>query len=218
MSSSLNELREPLKNAIQLALQVKRPWKYVQSIELILTFRGVDVKKQQEFRFRDTVFLPKGVGKDVKVCVVTDDAMVQKAIEAGAFMGIGKSDLAKIDKKNAKKIANRCDWILVKSDLMGVAGRVLGPALGPRGKAPIPFPPTADIPQLITRYKNAIRLHSKEQPWVGCKIGVEKMSIDELVENAIHVLSYVEEKIKRPLLTVAKIYVKTTSSPAIEVV
>ncbi|MEL9940109.1 MAG: 50S ribosomal protein L1 [Ignisphaera sp.] len=217
MSSSVGELREPLKKAIQLALQVKRPWKYVQSIELILTFRGVDVKKQQEFKFRDTVFLPKGVGKDIKVCIVTDDAMVQKVVEAGAFMAIGKSDLSKIDKKGAKKIASKCDWILVRSDLMGIAGRVLGPALGPRGKAPIPYTPTADITQLISRYKNAVRLHSKEQPWVGCKIGVEKMSLDDLVENALHVLNYVEEKIKRPLLQVAKIYVKTTSSPPIEV-
>ena len=207
-----------MKRAIQLSIQVKKPWKFVQSVELIVTFRGVDVKKQQEFRFRDTVFLPKGLGKDLKICVVTDDALVQKALDAGAYMALGKTVLSKLDKKGAKKVADKCDWVLVKSDLMGLAGRVLGPALGPRGKAPIPFPPTADVSQLIARYKNAIRLYSKEQPWVGCKIGVEKMPIEDLVENAVAVLNYIEEKIKRPLLQVAKIYVKTTSSPAIEVV
>ena len=218
MSSSINEIIEPLKRAIQLSIQVKKPWKYVQSVELIVAFKGVDVKKQQEFRFRDIVFLPKGLGKDLKICIVTDDALVQKALDAGAYMALGKTDLSKLDKKGAKKVADKCDWVLVKSDLMGLAGRVLGPALGPRGKAPIPFPPTADVSQLIARYKNAVRLYSKEQPWVGCKIGVEKMPIEDLVENAVAVLNYIEEKIKRPLLQVAKIYVKTTSSPAIEVV
>jgi len=211
------EFIDSLKKSIQLALQTKKPWKFAQSVELIVTFRGVDVKKQSEFRFRDTVVLPKGLGKKPSICVVTDDTTVQEALKAGASMAISKSELPKIDKKAARKIASKCDWILVKTDLMGVAGRVLGPALGPRGKAPTPFPPNADITQLVSRYKNATRLHSKEQPWVGCKIGVETMAVEDLAENALAVLNYIEEKIKRPLLEVVKIYVKTTSSPTIEI-
>jgi len=217
MSFKTQEFVEALKKAVQLALQTKKPWRYTQSVELIMTFKGVDVKKQSEFRFRDVVVLPKGLGKNVKVCVVTEDAGAQDALKAGASIVISKSELSKIDKKSAKKIATQCDWLLVKTDLMGLAGRALGPALGPRGKAPVPFPPTADITQLISRYKNATRLHSKEQPWVGCRIGVESMAVEDLVDNALAVLSYVEDKIKRPLLEVAKVYVKVTSSPAIEV-
>jgi large subunit ribosomal protein L1 len=216
--SSSKEFIDALKNAIQLAISAKKPWRFIQSVELIVTFKDVDVKKQQEFRFRDTVFLPKSVGKESSVCIVVDDSSIQRAVEAGAYRAIGRGDLSKIDKKSAKKVAQECDWVLVRSDLMGLAGRVLGPALGPRGKSPIAIPVNADIVTYIKQYKNAIRLYSKEQPWVGCRIGSENMSIDSLVENAIAVLQHIEEKIKRPLLQSSTIYVKTTSSPAIEVV
>ncbi|MCI4436430.1 MAG: 50S ribosomal protein L1 [Ignisphaera sp.] len=217
MSIKSPEFIDALKKSIQLALATKRPWKYPQSVELIVTFKDVDVKKQPEFRFRDAVLLPKGIGKKMNVCVVVDDAQVQEAQKAGAAMVISKSELSKIDKKAAKKIAEQCNWILVRADLMGLAGRVLGPALGPRGKVPVPLPPNASLSEMVMRYSNTTRLHSKEQPWVGCKIGLETMSLDDLVENALAVLSYIEDKVKRPLLGFAKIYVKTTSSPSIEV-
>lgn len=218
MSISSQEFRSALRSAIQLAIETRRPWKFIQSVELIVTFRDVDVKKQQEFRFRDTLILPKGLDKESRICVVVDDASIQKAAEAGAYRAVGRSEVSKIDKKSARKIAQECDWVLVRADLMGQVGRVLGPALGPRGKSPIAVPVGADIASYIKQYRNAIRLYSKEQPWVGCRIGSEKMSVDTLVENAIAVLQYIEEKIKRPLLQISRIYVKTTSSPAVEVV
>lgn len=215
--SSVEQLSERLKKMIYYAVATKKPWRYLQSVELIVAFRGVNTK-QPEFRFRDVVILPKGLGKDVKVCVVADGDMARQAKEAGAYRVITKDEISKIDRKTAKKIAQECDWVLVRADLMGIAGRVLGPALGPRGKAPIPIPPNANISDFIKQYKNATRLFTKDQPFVACRIGSENMSIDDLAENAITVLNYIEGKVKRPLLQFSKIYVKTTSSPAIEVI
>ena len=215
--SSIEQLSEKLKKMIYYAIATKKPWKYTQSVELIVAFRGIN-PKQPEFRFRDVVILPKGLGKDVKICVVADGDMARQAKEAGAYKVITKDEVSRIDKKTAKKIAQECDWVLVRADLMGIAGRVLGPALGPRGKAPIPVPPNANISDFIKQYKNATRLFTKDQPFVACKIGSESMSIEDLTENAITVLNYIENKVKRPLLQFSKIYVKTTSGPAIEVI
>jgi len=214
--SSIDQLVDKLKKRIEYAIAAKKPWKYTQSVELIVAFRGVN-PKQPEFRFRDAVVLPKGLGKEVRVCVVAEGDMASKAIEAGAFKVIGRDELSKIDRKAAKKIAQECDWVLVRADLMGIAGRILGPALGPRGKAPIPIPPNADITSYIRQYKNTTRLFSRDQPFVACRIGSENMSVEDLAENALTVLHYIENKIKRPLLQFSKIYVKTTSGPAIEV-
>ncbi len=216
--SSLESLRQPLAKAIQYAIAAKKPWKYVQSVELIVAFRGIDVRKHPEFRFRDAVTLPHGLGKEVRVCVVADGPMAEQAKAAGAYRVVSKDEISRFDKKAAKKLAQECDWVLIRADIMGIAGRVLGPALGPRGKAPIPVPPNADIAKLIEKYKNTTRLFSRDQPFVACKIGTEQMEVDKLVDNALTVLTHIENKVKRPLLTFSKIYVKTTSSPAIEVV
>ncbi len=214
--STAEQLVDKLRKAIGYAIATKKPWKFKQSVELIVAFRGIN-PKLPEFRFRDPVTLPKGLGKEVKVCVVADGDMAHRAKEAGAYKVITKDELNRIDKKTAKKIAQECDWVLVKADLMGLAGRVLGPALGPRGKAPIPVPPNADIASYIQRFKNTTRLFTKDQPFVACKIGTEDMTIDDLVENAVTVLNYIENKIRRPLTQIGKIYVKTTSGPSIEV-
>jgi len=216
--SSIESIRDQLAKAIRYAIQAKKPWKYVQSVELIVAFRGVDIRKHPEFRFRDAVPLPHGLGKEVKVCVVADGPMADQAKAAGAYRVVSRDEIAKYDKKAAKKLAQECDWVLIRADIMGIAGRILGPALGPRGKAPIPVPPNADITKLIEQYKNTTRLFSRDQPFVACKIGTENMSIEHLVDNAITVLNHIENKVKRPLLTFSKIYVKTTSSPAIEVI
>ncbi len=216
--STIEGLRDKLEKAIRYAILTKKPWKYKQSVELIVAFRGINVKGQPEFRFRDPVTLPKGLGKEVKVCVVADGTMASRALEAGAYKVIGRDELSKMDKKSAKKVAQECDWVLVRADLMGLAGRILGPALGPRGKAPIPVPPNADIATYIKQFKNTTRLFSRDQPFVACKIGTEDMDPKDLAENAITVLTHIENKIKRPLLQFSKIYVKTTSGPAIEVI
>ncbi|GBF09756.1 50S ribosomal protein L1, partial [Aeropyrum pernix] len=66
--------------------------------------------------------------------------------------------------------------VLVGADLMGLAGRILGPALGPRGKAPVPVPPNASIKDLIERYKAAVWVRIRNQPQVMARIGTEDMS------------------------------------------
>uniref|UniRef100_A0A7C2V8S5 50S ribosomal protein L1 n=1 Tax=Ignisphaera aggregans TaxID=334771 RepID=A0A7C2V8S5_9CREN len=216
MSADIEGLRPRIRTAIELALKTKKPWKFVQSIELILTFKGIDVKRQQEFRFRDDIELPHGPGKEPRVCLVLEDELASK-YEGLVHMVIPRSRLDTITKKEAKKIAQSCDFMLVRATLMGQVGRILGPALGPRGKGLVPIPVNADVVAFVERYKKRVMLRSKEQPWAGCRIGTENMSIEQLVDNAMAVLHYVEEKIKRPLVQTARIYVKTTSSPAIEV-
>lgn len=216
MSISIDALKPKIKTAIELAIKTKKPWRFTQSVELILTFKGVDVKKEQEFRFRDDVELPHGPGKEPQICLVLEDELASHY--AGlVHMVIPKSKLDTITKKDAKRIAQQCDFVLVRATLMGITGRILGPAIGPRGRSIVPIPVNADVQNFITRYRKMTRLRSKDQPWVGCRIGTESMTLDHLVDNAMHILHYVEEKIKRPLTQVARIYVKTTSSPAIEV-
>ncbi|RLG84576.1 MAG: 50S ribosomal protein L1 [Thermoprotei archaeon] len=208
--------KEELVDAIKKAIDNSVKRKFKQSVEMIIVLRDVD-PRTPEGRIRETIFLPKGVNKDVKICVVADGEMAIKAREAGAHRVITRSELQSIDKKTAKKIAQECDWVLVRTDLMAFAGRILGPALGPRGKIPVPVPPTADIVSVMKRYERAVLVRTKDQPQIMCRIGTEDMDPEDIAENALAVLSSVESKLKMPSHNIAKIIIKTTMGPPIEV-
>lgn len=206
-----------LREAIEEAIKSSKKRNFVQSVELIVVFRDVD-PKLPENRIREVVFLPKKLTKPAKVCVVADGELAVKAKKVADRVVVG-SELKEMasNRKLAKKLAQEYDWFLIRTDMMPIAGRVLGPALGPRGKIPVPIPPTANIEAIVERYRNAILVRMKDQPQVMCKIGMEDMKIEDLVENAMAVLSTIESKLKNPSYNIARVYVKTTMGPTVEV-
>lgn len=209
---SKDKIVEAVKKAIKNS--VKRRFK--QSVEMIIVLRDID-PRSPEGRIRETIFLPKEIKKDIRICVVADGETAVKAREAGAYRVITKAELTEIDRKTAKKIAQECDWVLVRTDLMALAGRILGPALGPRGKIPVPVPPVADIVSVMKRYKRAIFVRIKDQPQIMCRIGTEDMDPEEIAENALSVLSSLEAKLPNPAHNISRIIIKTTMGPPIEV-
>jgi len=208
--------RDVLLNSIRKAIENGKKRNFKQSVELIVTLKDVDLKSQS-MKIREAVFLPKGRGREAKICVIGDGDFLEVAKEANAYLIIPSSDLKNLTKKQTKKIASTCDWILVKSELMGVVGRVLGPALGPRGKVPIPVPSGANIKALVSRYKNTVLVRIKDQPQIMTVIGTEDLPPEDLVENALAVLSLIENKLPAGSANIKQIYVKTTMGIPIEV-
>ena len=207
--------RESLIDAVKKAIELGRGRNFKQSVELIVVFKGVD-RKSPEIKFRDAVYLPNGLGKESKILVVADGDMLIKAKEAGVD-ALSADDVKALSKRAIKKLARTYDWVLVKADLMATVGRLLGPALGPRGKAPIPVPLSADIRVLIKRYRNTTRLRNKEQVWVGCRVGTEDMRGEEIVDNIMAVIEHIKTKFKKPFETSTRVFIKTTMGPPIEV-
>ncbi|PWV37220.1 MAG: 50S ribosomal protein L1 [Desulfurococcaceae archaeon] len=209
--------KEILAQRIAEAIKIGSGRRFKQSVELVVVFKGIDPKSPKA-RFRDAVYLPKGLGKSSYICVVADGDTLIRARNAGVDLVISREELQKLSKKQAKAIASKCDWILVRTDLMGLAGRILGPALGPRGKAPTPLDVNADIASLVKYYRSVTRLRNKEQPFVSGIIGSEDMNPEDLAENALAVLGFIENKLEEPLTAaVKKIIVKTTMGIPVEV-
>jgi len=209
--------KEKIKELIVEAIGKSKKRKFKQSVELILVLRDVDIKSP-EGRIRETIFLPYKPNKDIKICVVAEGDMAIKAKEAGAYRVITRNDLKVLseNRKAAKKLARECEWVLVRTDLMGLAGRILGPALGPRGKIPVPVPINANIIALIETYKKAVYVRTKDQPQIMARIGTEDMDVEQLAENALAIISTISAKLKNPKYNIAKIVVKTTMGPAVE--
>ncbi len=210
--------KENIAKALEEAIKLSKKRKFKQSVELVVVLRDVDIRSP-EGRIRETIFLPHPPRKNVKVCVIADGDIALKAKEAGAYRVVSREELKLMaeNRKLAKKLAQECDWALIRTDMMGQAGRVVGPALGPRGKIPVPVPISADIKAVIEMYRRAVFVRTKDQPQIMCRIGTEDMNPEELAENALAVISTVASKLKNPRYNIAKIVVKTTMGPAVEV-
>ncbi|MCC6022006.1 MAG: 50S ribosomal protein L1 [Desulfurococcaceae archaeon] len=207
--------KDSIKKAVLEAIKLGSGRRFKQSVELIVVFKGYD-PKSPDIKFRDAVYLPKGLGKPPKILVIADGELLTKARELGVDV-LSREEVQKLSKRGSKKIARKYDWFLVKSDLMTVVGKVLGPSLGPRGKFPIPIQPSANLDAIIKQYSMSTRLRNKEQPWVGCRVGTEDMDPDDITENIMTVLEFIESKIKKPIESVCRVYIKTTMGEPVEV-
>ncbi|MCE4602693.1 MAG: 50S ribosomal protein L1 [Desulfurococcales archaeon] len=207
--------QDSLVEAVKEALSLGKPRRFKQSVDLIVVLKDVDLKSP-EGRIREIVYLPHKPTKEPKICVVAEGDMALKAREMGLEV-YAREDLAQLrgNRKRAKKIAKRCDWVLVRADLMGMAGGTLGPALGPRGKAPTPVPPAANIEDLVNRFKRAVWLRTRNQPQVMVRVGDEGMKPEEIAENIRAVLQVLSEKYGQQ--KISKIYVKKTMGVPVQV-
>ena len=204
------------EKSLREAIQLARKRNFKESVDMVVVLRDINLKGP-EGRIREVVELPHPPKKEVKICVVADGDVALQAKKMGLTV-ITREELQQMDKKAAKKLAKRCDWVLVKTDLMGLAGRVLGPALGPRGKAPVPLPPNAPLEAFVKKYSKSVNLRVRKQPQVMCSIGTEDMDVKELAENAVAVVSALERKLPNPQNQITKVIVKTTMGPPVIVV
>ncbi|RZN56281.1 MAG: 50S ribosomal protein L1 [Candidatus Methanomethylicota archaeon] len=183
---------------------------FLQSIELIVNLKGIDVKAPEN-RINEIVTLPNPIGKDIKICVIADGDLVTKAKQSGADLVITKQELEGYagDKKLIKKLAESYDFFIARADLMAMIGKIFGSVLGPRGKMPDPVAPTANIENIIKNYRNAVRIRIRDQPVIKCRVGLENMDSKTIAENIMAVLNAIDRRIKLDQF-LSSIIVKTT--------
>ncbi len=181
-----------------------------QSVDLIVTLKDFDVKEQK--KISSDVVLPKGRGKDVKVCVIAGGDLALRAKETGAGV-LTRSDLEALgqDKKKVKQLAAEYDFFVAQADMMPLVGKTLGSVLGPRGKMPKPVPPAANIDAVVTRLSRTVTARvQREQAIVNAVIGTEAMDDRDLAENLVAVVESLEASLPRGDMNVGKVTIKTS--------
>lgn len=183
--------------------------KFKQSLELIMVFKDIEVKKG--FAFNETVQLPK-TDSPASVCVMASGDMGLKAKNAKADRVIDADELNTIgaNKRESRKLINKFDFFLSDTKLMPAVGKSLGQLLGPRGKMPTPVPFNAPIDSFLSRFRTSIRIRVKNSLSAACKIGDESMEDSDLLANAHAVINAVEKKLPNGDKNIKKIMVKTT--------
>ena len=185
--------------------------KFAQSVEAVVTLRDVDPKKT-DLNINEIVYLPHPTSKQAKVCFIGSGDLAVRAKGAKASMVIDPSQLENYggSKRDAKKLARSYDFFLADTALMPRIGKVLGQALGPKGKIPTPVPPNAPVETMISRMRTAVRVRSRASLGVMAKVGDSALSDSQLAENIVAVVSAVSKKLPNGDRNIRTIMVKTT--------
>ena len=176
---------------------------------------GLDVKHADQ-QIRGALSLPKGIGKEVRVCVFASGEKIAEAEEAGADV-VGGEELGK------EIQGGRLDFdvVLATPDMMRVVG-TLGRVLGPRGMMPNPKTGTvtADIGRAIAEQKaGKVNYRPDKAGVVHAFIGKTSFSADDLTENLE--AFYKEIMRVKPSgakgIYVKKLYLSSTMGPSVRV-
>ena len=145
-----------------------------------LAFRlGVDPRHADQM-IRGAVTLPAGMGKNIKVAVVTSEDKINLAKEAGADQVGGDDLIQKILKGEID-----FDRLIASPDMMGKLGKV-GRILGPRGLMPNPKLGTVvvDVAKAVTEQKaGKAEYRSEKSGIVHVSMGKKSFDTDKLKQN-----------------------------------
>jgi large subunit ribosomal protein L1 len=152
--------------------------KFNESVDIAVKL-GVDPKKSDQM-VRGTASLPNGIGKKVRVLVITRGAQEQEAKDAGAEHVGFEEYIEKIQNGWAD-----VDVVIATPDVMGEVGK-LGKVLGPRGLMPNPKSGTVtnEVGQAVQDVKGGkISFRVDKAGIVHAMVGKTDFTADKIVEN-----------------------------------
>jgi len=168
-----------LEEAIPLVKKIKYA-NFDETVEVHMRL-GVNPKHADQM-VRGTVVLPNGLGKSMKVLVITSGEKIREAEEAGAEYVGGEEMVNKIQKENWLDF----DAVIASPDMMRSVGR-LGKILGPRGLMPNPKTGTVtmDVGRAVKEVKaGKVEFRVDRTGVIHAPVGKVSFAADKLIENA----------------------------------
>lgn len=193
-------------DAIKFLKENSKKRNFVQSFDLIINLKNIDLKKPEN-RISKEVVLPH-ICKETSVCIISDSIKDENAITKNDILEFER------DKKKAKQFITKYDFFLCEAPLMPLVGKILGRYLGPKGKMPKLFLP-GRLEQSIEETKRSVRIRIKDSPVIQCIIGKEDMNDNQLVENIETVIDAVKKALPAKV-QIKNILLKLTMSKAVK--
>jgi len=167
----------PLEEAVDV-LKTFDNTKFDQSVEIAMRL-GIDPKQADQL-VRDSIVLPNGIGRTLKVIVFAKGDKIAEAEEAGAE-AVGGPELA----EKIKSGWTDFDVCIAAPDMMGIVGP-LGRVLGPRGLMPSPRAGTVtpDVGKTVLEYKaGKVEFRNDSSGNIHAVAGKLSFDAPKLVEN-----------------------------------
>jgi large subunit ribosomal protein L1 len=201
-----------LSEALELAVKTS-PVKFDASVELHINL-GVD-PKQADQNIRDTVVLPAGTGKSIRIAVFAEGDGVKQALDAGADMAGGDEFLQKLDKGSIE-----FDVLISMPAMMPKLGKY-AKLLGPKGLMPNPKSGTvtADVAKAVVEAKaGKVEYRVDSSGIIHVAVGKISFGAEKLLKNAQAVLNSVRAAKPASLKSayIKSAYISTTMGPSIK--
>lgn len=202
-----------LGQALELATKTS-PTKFDATVEMHIRL-GVDPRHADQ-NIRDTIVLPAGTGKTVRVAVFADDQDIAKAKKAGADIAASDEFLQQLDKGTID-----FDVLISTPAMMAKLGKYAR-VLGPKGLMPNPKSGTvsADVTKAVTEAK-AGRVEYRVDSTGIIHVGIGKVSFgkDKLSQNAKALLGSIKGNKPASIKGsyVKSVFVTTSMGPSITV-
>ena len=213
--------KQTILKAVKTAKEKSKKRKFMQKIDIIFNFKGLDLKKpeqQLDFYFQ----LPAGVGKKKKICAFIGAEMAETAKALDKAILIDEFDRYKDNKKLQKKLESEYDYFIAQANIMPKVAQVFGRVLGPKNKMPNPkagcvVPANANLAVLNDRLQKTQRVLVKKALIFQCFVGTEESSDTDIVENINAIYEQVIHHLPGEKNNLKSIYVKLTMGEPIAI-
>ena len=187
INKTKNKIFDNLEDAL-LLLKDTATTKFIETVELHANL-NIDPKYADQ-QLRTTVSLPHGIGKVLKIAVLTNNENFEEAKKAGAYT-VGNEDL--IEKITKEDID--FDLLITTPNMMPKLAK-LGRILGPKGLMPSPKAGTVTntIKETLIEFKKGKFEYKADRTGiVHVSFGKTNFTKEQLIENLIVMYKSIEQ-------------------------
>jgi large subunit ribosomal protein L1 len=195
--------------------------KFTQSIELMINFTGLDMKKPTN-QVNVKVALPYPTGKGSgKVLVFAKNSDFADSIKDRVDKVVLDKEIEALAKDRAKVgEVMTFDGIFAEGPSMLTVAKYLGQQLAPKGKMPKLIPNANAFDEILAKARTQVTVSNKKgrfMPVVHAVVGREGMKNEEMAENMLAIYDSVMNSLPQKKQNIKNAYIKMTMSPPIKV-
>ncbi len=208
-----------IQETLKAIKDAKSPRNFKQTIDFIINFRGLDLKKQDN-KIDLYVQIPHERGKKVQICGLVGPELAESAKKNFATVVLS-DDFSKYDHKKIKSLAKGHQFFVAQANIMPLVATTFGKSLGPRGKMPNPkagcvVPPTANLAPLARKLEKTVRIKVDKEPIFQAAVGKEDSPEEEVIENILALYNAIIHALPGEKNNIKDAYMKLTMGKAVK--
>ncbi len=214
--------KQDILNALKKAKEISQKRNFKQSVDLIINFKGLDLKKPDN-QVELYITIPFSKGKKVKVCGLVGTELTNESKNSlDQTILTDEFDVYAKDKKLTKKLARQFDFFVAQANIMPKVATAFGRYFGPKGKMPNPkagcvVPPNANLKALYERLQKTVKVSVKVSPIYQGMVGMEDTNDNEIVENVMTIYNTVMHSLPNGTHNIKNSYLKLTMGKPVKI-